>query len=123
MEERQWLVEHYERNRDKEIAAMTKLRLAEHLIQSQTLDNFLAKKFGTLKRYGAEGAESMMAFFDQVLASCHDHDIEEVVIGMPHRGRLNLLIGMLQFSKETFFHKVHNVMSVLMIVSSLYCCL
>ena len=97
-------------NRDRELPPENKSRLAEYLVQSQTFDNFLAKKFGTLKRYGAEGAESMMAFFDQVLVSCHDHGIEEVVIGMPHRGRLNLLLGLLQFSKETFFHKVFDVL-------------
>lgn len=87
-----------------------KLRLARHLIQSQTVDNFLAKKFGTLKRYGAEGAESIMAFFDEVLDNCCGHGIEEVVIGMPHRGRLNLLLGLLEFSGETFFHKVFDVL-------------
>ena len=37
--------------------------LATHLIKSQAFDNFLAKKFGTLKRYSAEGAENMMSFF------------------------------------------------------------
>ena len=105
-EERHWLVKHYELNRDRVLSCENKLRLVNHLIQSQTFDNFLAKKFSTLKRYGAEGAESMMAFFDQVLYSCCDHGIEEVVIGMPHRGRLNLLLGLLKFSSETFFHKV-----------------
>lgn len=99
-------MEHYELNRDRKHTEDSKLRLAKSMIQSQVFDNFLAKKFGTVKRYGAEGAESMMAFFDQVLVECGSSGIEEVMIGMPHRGRLNLLTGLLQFSKETFFHKV-----------------
>lgn len=41
----------------------TKITLATELLKSQTFDNFLAKKFSGLKRYGGEGAESMMAFF------------------------------------------------------------
>ena len=42
------------------------------LISYQAFDNFLAKKFPTVKRYGGEGAESMMAFFDELfLQSSH----------------------------------------------------
>lgn len=42
------------------------------LISSQAFDNFLAKKFPTVKRYGGEGAESMMVFFDELfLQSSH----------------------------------------------------
>ena len=105
-EEKQWLVEHYESNRDRVLSDQVKLRLVEHLVRSQTLDNFLAKKFATLKRYGAEGAESMMAFFDQVVTNCSSAGIDEIVIGMTHRGRQNLLLGILQFPSEAFFHKV-----------------
>ena len=99
---------HYELNRNREHTEETRLRLARLLTESQTFDNFMAKKFGTVKRYGAEGAESMMAFFEEVLTSCGASGIEEVVIGMAHRGRLNLLTGMLQLPKKTFFHKVYE---------------
>ena len=44
--------------------------MAEQLVKCQTFDRFLAKKFGTVKRYGAEGAESMIIFFDEVLSKC-----------------------------------------------------
>ena len=43
----------------------TKLRLAVELIRSQNFDNFLGNKFTGVKRYGGEGAESMMAFFSE----------------------------------------------------------
>lgn len=104
---------HYELTRNREHTKETKLRLAKHLTESQTFDNFMAKKFGTVKRYGAEGAESMMAFFDEVLTTCGASAIEEVVIGMSHRGRLNLLTGLLQLSKKTFFHKVIEAWTLL----------
>lgn len=117
-------MEHYELTRNREHSAETKLKLAKHLTQSQTFDNFMAKKFGTVKRYGAEGAESMLAFFDEVLTTCGGSGIEEVVIGMAHRGRLNLLTGLLQLSKRTFFHKVgyegvnsHTMYSVCVFIS------
>lgn len=47
-----------------------------------------------------------MAFFDEVVRECGRGDIWEVVIGMPHRGKLNAITGFLQYPKETFFHKV-----------------
>lgn len=102
------MVKHYELNRDKVYTHDSKLKIAKSLTQSQAFDNFLAKKFSTVKRYGAEGAESMMAFVDGVLTECGDSGVEELVIGMSHRGRLNLLAGLLQYSKEAFFHKVQE---------------
>ena len=103
------MVQHYEENRSRTLSEENKLRLAKYLVQSQGFDNFLAKKFGTVKRYGAEGAESMMAFFDEVFINCAASNIQEVVVGMPHRGRLNLLIGLLQLSKTNFFHKASGL--------------
>lgn len=102
------MVKHYELNRDRIYTEESKLELAKSLTRSQTFDHFLAKKFSTVKRYGAEGAESIMAFFEEVLSECGTAGVEEVVIGMPHRGRLNLLTGPLQYSKEMFFHKVQK---------------
>ena len=68
--EREWLVRRYEEHRHADFGAERKKAMAEQLIKCQTFDRFLAKKFGTVKRYGAEGAESMMTFFDQVLSKC-----------------------------------------------------
>lgn len=45
-------------------------KVALEMLKCQAFDNFLAKKFVSLKRYGAEGAESMMAFFLQFFKSC-----------------------------------------------------
>lgn len=43
----------------------TKVKIATELLKSQAFDNFLANKFTGVKRYGGEGAESMMAFFSE----------------------------------------------------------
>lgn len=45
-------------------------KIAEVLIKSQAWDNFMASKYSTVKRYGGEGSESVMAFFWQLLQSC-----------------------------------------------------
>ncbi len=68
-------------------------------------DHFLATKFATVKRYGGEGAESMMGFFYELFRSLAYSGVTDMIMGMPHRGRLNLLTGLLQFPPEvdTYF--------------------
>lgn len=77
--------------------------LMEGMLKSQIFDQFLATKFSTLKRYGGEGAESMIAIFQQLLDYCQNNAISDIVLGMPHRGRLNLLTGLLQQSPALIF--------------------
>ncbi|XP_022787168.1 probable 2-oxoglutarate dehydrogenase E1 component DHKTD1, mitochondrial [Stylophora pistillata] len=80
--------------------------LAKLLLKSEAFDNFLAKKFPTVKRYGAEGAESMIAFFDELFLRSSNSKIQELVLGIPHRGRLNLLTGLLKYPTAQLFHKI-----------------
>ena len=58
-------MERFEKIRLTPTPPQRRLELAKLLLQSQVFDNFLAKKFGTVKRYGAEGAEGLMAFFEE----------------------------------------------------------
>ncbi|OBS71972.1 hypothetical protein A6R68_13454 [Neotoma lepida] len=72
-------------------------------------DHFLATKFATVKRYGGEGAESMMGFFHELLKLSAYSGITDIIIGMPHRGRLNLLTGLLQLPPELMFRKMRGL--------------
>ena len=63
--EREWLTQRYEEGRTIQLPPERQRQLAELLICSQAFDRFLAKKFSTLKRYGCEGAEGMMGFFQE----------------------------------------------------------
>jgi probable 2-oxoglutarate dehydrogenase E1 component DHKTD1 len=66
----------------------------------------LGKKFPNIKRYGLEGAESMMVALDRLFALSAENAIKDVVIGMPHRGRLNLLCDLLEYPYQALFHKM-----------------
>lgn len=117
---RDWVIRNFERIRQETVSNEEKKEIAALLIKSQAWDNFLATKFPTVKRYGGEGAESMLAFFRQIFLSSVDAEIDAVVLGMPHRGKLNLLTTMLQTRPAKIFRKfkgqpefpddVHNVM-------------
>ena len=78
--EREWLTQRYEEQRHIDFSSERKKAIAERLIKCQTFDRFLAKKFGTVKRYGAEGAESMMPFFDEVLSRCSKGNNKIIVV-------------------------------------------
>ncbi|KAK7821099.1 hypothetical protein U0070_020461 [Myodes glareolus] len=91
-------------------------------LQSQEEKDWFARRFEELKkesslttfwppmkRYGGEGAESMMGFFHELLKSSAYGGITDVIIGMPHRGRLNLLTGLLQLPPELMFRKMRGL--------------
>ncbi|XP_035669706.1 probable 2-oxoglutarate dehydrogenase E1 component DHKTD1, mitochondrial [Branchiostoma floridae] len=108
-EEREWFSRRLEQHHGETLPVDRKKELAKILLESQVFDNFMATKFTTVKRYGGEGAESMMGFFDQVFRQAAEDGIQDVVLGMPHRGRLNLLAGMLNFPPELLFRKMRGM--------------
>lgn len=108
-EEREWFAQRLESSTEDTLSEESKIRLALELIRSQTFDHFLANKFPGLKRYGGEGAESMMGFFTELLKLSSKEDISDIVLGMPHRGRLNLLTGLLEMPPEKLFRKLKGL--------------
>lgn len=109
LEEREWFSRRFEELKREIFSTEEKKHLAKLLLECQEFDHFLATKFSTVKRYGGEGAESMMGFFHEMFKICSFSGVTDVVIGMPHRGRLNLLTGLLQFPPELMFRKMRGL--------------
>ena len=89
-EERRWLqnrveVKNVAPTRDEQLHILSRLNVAE------AFETFLQTKYVGQKRFSLEGAEAVIALLDAVLTEATDEDLDEVVIGMPHRGRLNVL--------------------------------
>ncbi|KAJ7069682.1 Transketolase, pyrimidine binding domain-containing protein [Mycena amicta] len=84
----------------------SKERIHGLLARSEVFDNFLQLKFPNLKRYGLEGGESMLPALDSLFAAAARAGMSSIIIGMPHRGRLNLLTDLLQYSPTALFHKI-----------------
>jgi len=105
-----WLCDRYERLQTEEVLSAEEQRLlAKEMIKSQNFDHFLATKFSNVKRYGGEGAEGMMGFFIEALLKAGNHGFSDVFIGMAHRGRLNLLTGLLEFPPVAMFRKMKGL--------------
>ncbi|KAI8974792.1 dehydrogenase E1 and transketolase domain-containing protein 1 [Trametes punicea] len=106
--ERLWFSHMLEREseEDRKLAAEQRKRIHALLAQSEEFDRFLQLKFPNLKRYGLEGGESMLPALDALFASAAEAGVEHIIIGMPHRGRLNLLTGLLELPPSALFHKI-----------------
>ncbi|XP_033824530.1 2-oxoadipate dehydrogenase complex component E1 [Periophthalmus magnuspinnatus] len=107
--ERAWFADRFEELKNQSFNSEEKKRLAKIMLESQEFDHFLATKFATVKRYGGEGAESMMGFFYELFHLANHSGVTDIVIGMPHRGRLNLLTGLLRFPPELMFRKMRGL--------------
>uniref|UniRef100_A0A182JSU8 Transketolase-like pyrimidine-binding domain-containing protein n=1 Tax=Anopheles christyi TaxID=43041 RepID=A0A182JSU8_9DIPT len=104
-QEREWLAGRYEQLFQHELTVGERREIAELMLKSQAFDQFLAVKFPTVKRYGGEGAESMMAFYWELFRCAGEHELRNVVIGMPHRGKLNVLTTMFGTRPAKIFKK------------------
>ncbi|KAG7199330.1 hypothetical protein KM043_018178 [Ampulex compressa] len=108
-EEREWFAETAELSLSESLTDKTRKAIATEMLKSQAFDYFLAVKFVSLKRYGGEGAESMMTFFHEFFKLAANENLEQIVLCMPHRGRLNFLTGMLKFPPEKLFRKLRGL--------------
>ncbi len=72
-----------------------KLRVLERLNAAEAFEKFLATKYVGTKRFGLEGAEAMIPIIDEIVSAAADDGLHEVVFGMPHRGRLNVLANIM----------------------------
>ncbi|MCG5430755.1 multifunctional oxoglutarate decarboxylase/oxoglutarate dehydrogenase thiamine pyrophosphate-binding subunit/dihydrolipoyllysine-residue succinyltransferase subunit [Mycobacterium sp. MYCO198283] len=88
--QQQWLQERLETKHDKPTVAQQKYILSK-LNAAEAFETFLQTKYVGQKRFSLEGAETVIPVMDAVIDQCAEHALDEVVIGMPHRGRLNVL--------------------------------
>ncbi|WP_170216774.1 multifunctional oxoglutarate decarboxylase/oxoglutarate dehydrogenase thiamine pyrophosphate-binding subunit/dihydrolipoyllysine-residue succinyltransferase subunit [Nocardia pseudobrasiliensis] len=89
-EQLQWIQERVEQKHAKPTVAQQKYILSR-LNAAEAFETFLQTKYVGQKRFSLEGAETTIPMMDAVIDQCAEHGLDEVVIGMPHRGRLNVL--------------------------------
>jgi multifunctional 2-oxoglutarate metabolism enzyme len=89
-EQRAWLQERIEVPHQKPAVVEQKYILSK-LNAAEAFETFLQTKYVGQKRFSLEGGETVIPLLDAVLDKAAEHELDEVVIGMPHRGRLNVL--------------------------------
>ncbi len=89
-EQRKWIQNQVERTQDK-MDREEQLRVLRKLNEAEAFESFLQTKYVGQKRFSLEGGESAIPLLDQVLIEAAEVGLDEICIGMPHRGRLNVL--------------------------------
>lgn len=98
-----WVEAEFEKMMTSELPLVKKKRILEKLNQGVIFEKFLHTKFIGQKRFSLEGGESTIAALDAIITEAAEQDVQEVVMGMAHRGRLNILANILQKTYEQIF--------------------
>lgn len=98
-----WLRERIEIPEPFKYSPDQKRQILDRLIWACSFESFLATKFPNDKRFGLEGAEAVVPGMKALIDTSVEHGVEDVVIGMPHRGRLNMLSNVVRKPNESIF--------------------
>ncbi|WP_238335754.1 multifunctional oxoglutarate decarboxylase/oxoglutarate dehydrogenase thiamine pyrophosphate-binding subunit/dihydrolipoyllysine-residue succinyltransferase subunit [Serinicoccus kebangsaanensis] len=109
-EQREWFQKKLEVPFEKPAPA-EQLRILRRLNAAEAFETFLQTKFVGQKRFSLEGGESVIALMDKVLNRAADDGLTEVTIGMPHRGRLNVLANLAGKSYGQIFREFEGKQS------------
>ncbi|KAF9924154.1 2-oxoglutarate dehydrogenase E1 component [Linnemannia zychae] len=80
-----------------------KTMILDRMIWSDSFERFVASKYPSEKRFGLEGGESLIPGMKALIDRSVDHGVESIVMGMPHRGRLNVLSNVVRKPHESIF--------------------
>lgn len=105
-EVRDWLIKRIESRVDQPAAPVEKKKLAlKWLAEAELFERFLHRKYVGQKRFSLEGGDSLMVALNGLMQRFPEHDVSEMVMGMAHRGRLNVLANLLRKPLTTLLYE------------------
>ena len=107
---RKWLQERMESTENRvKLNREEQLRILTRLTDAVVFEEFLQKKYIGAKSFSLEGAESLIPLLDLLIESAGDEGVEEIVLAMAHRGRLNVLANIVGKSPRAIFREFEDV--------------
>ncbi len=105
-DQKSWLQQRIE-GPDKDISFTPegKQAILKKLIEAEGFENFLNTKYTGTKRFGLDGGESLVPALEQIIKRGGALGVEEIIVGMPHRGRLNVLAAVMGKPYHHIFHE------------------
>ncbi|HEX4639380.1 MAG TPA: 2-oxoglutarate dehydrogenase E1 component [Chthoniobacterales bacterium] len=101
---RNWVLHRLESRPDKNSTPrQVKIGILRALMEAESFEVFLHSRYVGQKRFSLQGAESLMVILDSILHKCPGAGVEEICMGMAHRGRLNILANFLKKSLRVIF--------------------
>nr|XP_023682163.1 2-oxoglutarate dehydrogenase, mitochondrial-like isoform X1 [Paramormyrops kingsleyae]XP_023682164.1 2-oxoglutarate dehydrogenase, mitochondrial-like isoform X1 [Paramormyrops kingsleyae]XP_023682165.1 2-oxoglutarate dehydrogenase, mitochondrial-like isoform X1 [Paramormyrops kingsleyae] len=103
LEQCQWIRQKFEKPGVMEFTLEEKRTLLARMIRSTRFEEFLQRKWSSEKRFGLEGCESLIPALKTIIDKSSQNGVESVIIGMSHRGRLNVLANVIRKELEQIF--------------------
>jgi 2-oxoglutarate dehydrogenase E1 component len=105
-EQRQWIQDHIEKQSSlKDLTAEEKTKIYKSLLDADSFEGFLDKKYKGAKRFGLEGSDALIPCLRELIDFSVKNCIEDIIFGMAHRGRLNVLANILGKPLEQIFQE------------------
>src|SRR5665647_3400475 len=98
-----WIIDAVENKMQEPVSLDQKRRILQKLNEGVMFEKFLHTKYIGQKRFSLEGGESTIAALDAIMNTAYENNVQEAVIGMAHRGRLNILANILGKTYEQIF--------------------
>ncbi|MGB9696898.1 MAG: multifunctional oxoglutarate decarboxylase/oxoglutarate dehydrogenase thiamine pyrophosphate-binding subunit/dihydrolipoyllysine-residue succinyltransferase subunit [Ignavibacteria bacterium] len=112
-EEKLWLQNNMEVVRNQPVFnSSVKKRILEKLIEAESFEHFIDKKYIGHKRFSLEGSETLIPTLDFLLSEAANDSVKEVVIGMAHRGRLNVLANIIRKPLYAIFSEFEDIVDL-----------
>ena len=102
--EKRWIQQRFESIRgEPDVIPEERIKILEGLTAAEGLEKYLHTKYVGQKRFSLEGGESLIPLLERLIQRANVHGVKEVVIGMAHRGRLNVLVNIMGKTPEELF--------------------
>lgn len=95
LQQRQWMQERVEARLDQTVSSQQRQRIVQQLIAADGFEQFLANRYPGAKRFGLEGCESLLPLLHTLITQAAADQVNTIVLGMAHRGRLNVMANVL----------------------------
>ncbi len=105
-EQKGWLQQRIEgKHKEVHFTSEGKKAILNKLIETQGLENFIDKKYTGTKRFGLDGGEALIPALEQIIKVGGQNGVKDIVLGMPHRGRLNVITSVMEKPYRALFHE------------------
>ncbi|GGI88927.1 2-oxoglutarate dehydrogenase E1 component [Legionella impletisoli] len=105
-EERLWIQQKLERVHGQlKLSKEHKLKILNELIATEGLEKYLGSRYVGQKRFSVEGGDALVPLVQEIIRTGGEHEVKEIVIGMAHRGRLNVLVNVLGKEPDALFQE------------------
>ncbi len=106
---KEWLQKRVERDHNRTtLDRSEQIRILTKLTDAEIFEDFLQKKFLGAKRFSLEGGETLIPLLDSLVEAAAGHGVEEIVLGMAHRGRLNVLANIMNKAPAQIFREFRD---------------